>query len=300
MDKNRIVLLLHEAWKKRNNAASSSGEDLPESILRIEDVRVRRLYIFFYFTICTHPDAHLLLMSNIRALESLPPPESPPPSAWEAPSGVLNPAHILGTPLSKLSKVLAKSYSLQVMQKLHVVSKYVCEHGEIPRTLSDLLRLKCISEFHAHRVMHHAWGECAGIPPANTIVRTMFRLGWLEERFSSSGKRANMRMSGERARAVQKSMENAFSQKLWKFITPSFNYHGYTVCKEADPQCDRCMLNSVCPSSSAPSKYMVPLKYPEEEYDLSDMEQESSRESACSLMSESLTEEEDMSDVRGG
>ena len=108
-------------------------------------------------------------------------------------------------------------------------------NGEIPQTMKDLTRLPGVGRKTANVVLGNAFGiPDSGITIDTHMIRVMNLLGWAE---------------GKNAVKIERDLMKVIPVDDWVDITHLIIDHGRAVCKAGRPQCDRCVLSDLCPSS---------------------------------------------------
>lgn len=117
-------------------------------------------------------------------------------------------------------------------RNLHASSVKIMQdfHGEVPQTMDELTSLPGIGRKSANVIL----GNCFGIPgfPVDTHVRRVLnRIGAVK---SDSPER------------IETVVNAAIPPELWTNFSHLIIQHGRQVCHAAKPECDKCILNSVC------------------------------------------------------
>ncbi len=106
--------------------------------------------------------------------------------------------------------------------------------GEVPRTMSELVRLPGVGRKTANVVLGNAFGIDEGVVVDTHVRRVAGRLGL-------SGERDPEKIERDLLRVVPEGERTLFSHLLI--------FHGRRVCKARKPDCPNCVLNDVCPSA---------------------------------------------------
>jgi endonuclease-3 len=106
--------------------------------------------------------------------------------------------------------------------------------GEVPRTMSELVRLPGVGRKTANVVLGNAFGIDEGIVVDTHVRRLSNRLGLSSEHDPEKIERDLLRVVPEGERTL-------FSHLLI--------FHGRRVCKSRKPNCPGCVLNHMCPSA---------------------------------------------------
>lgn len=103
--------------------------------------------------------------------------------------------------------------------------------GRFNATISDLCKLKGIGRKTASVILHHTIGSDLGFPLDTHCNRVFTRLGWLGPGSAITREKALLHLFPEGHR---------YSTYL------SLTWHGRTICKAIQPQCDSCHLRLHC------------------------------------------------------
>ncbi|MCA1688432.1 MAG: endonuclease III [Actinobacteria bacterium] len=108
--------------------------------------------------------------------------------------------------------------------------------GEVPRTMEELVALPGVGRKTANVVLGNAFGVDEGVVVDTHVRRLSNRLGLTEEKEPEKIEQDLLRVVPEKDRTI-------FSHLLI--------FHGRRVCKARKPDCPGCVLNDVCPASTA-------------------------------------------------
>ncbi len=109
------------------------------------------------------------------------------------------------------------------------------EHGgEVPRTISELVRLPGVGRKTANVVLGNAFGIDEGVVVDTHVRRLVGRLGLSSQHDPEKIERDLLEVVPEGERTL-------FSHLLI--------FHGRRVCKSRKPDCPGCVLNDICPSA---------------------------------------------------
>ena len=106
--------------------------------------------------------------------------------------------------------------------------------GEVPRTMSELVRLPGVGRKTANVVLGNAFGIDEGVVVDTHVRRLAGRLGLSNEHDPEKIERDLLKIVPEGERTL-------FSHLLI--------FHGRRVCKSRKPDCPGCVLNDICPSA---------------------------------------------------
>jgi endonuclease-3 len=105
--------------------------------------------------------------------------------------------------------------------------------GQVPRRLEDLLRLPGVARKTAN-VVAAELGEPQGIVVDTHVRRLSQRLGLTRE---------------EDPVKIERDLQKLVPREYWGVFPHLLIWHGRRVCLARAPQCERCVLNNLCPSS---------------------------------------------------
>jgi endonuclease-3 len=114
-----------------------------------------------------------------------------------------------------------------------IVERY---HGEVPRTMAELLTLPGVARKTANVVLGNAYGVVEGVVVDTHVGRLARRMGLSD--------------SEDPAR-VEQDLMALFPQRDWLALSHALIYHGRAICQARQPLCDRCALVDVCPTGQA-------------------------------------------------
>lgn len=107
------------------------------------------------------------------------------------------------------------------------------EHGgEVPQELDLLTALPGVGRKTANVVLGNAFGKATGIVVDTHVKRLSFRLGLTAQK------------SPER---VEEDLLELVPQVDWIQFSHWLIFHGRQTCKARKPQCERCVLEGLCP-----------------------------------------------------
>ena len=107
--------------------------------------------------------------------------------------------------------------------------------GEVPRTMDELLTLPGVARKTANVVLGNAFGIAGGIVVDTHVRRLSQRLGLTKH--SDPEK-------------IEQDLLKLVPKKDWIKFSHMLIYHGRYVCKAIRPECEDCVLNDLCPSST--------------------------------------------------
>jgi len=111
-------------------------------------------------------------------------------------------------------------------------------HGEVPRTMEELLELPGVGRKTANVVLGNAFNVNAGVVVDTHIQRLSQRLG-----FSSA----------QTPEKIERDLMAMVLQEEWTVFSHRMIQHGRRVCAARKPKCNECLLAPDCPFVVAPS-----------------------------------------------
>jgi len=105
--------------------------------------------------------------------------------------------------------------------------------GQVPRRMEDLLRLPGVARKTAN-VVAAELGEPQGIVVDTHVRRLAQRLGLTKE---------------EDPVKIERDLQKLVPREYWGIFPHLLIWHGRRVCDARAPQCGRCVVNDLCPSS---------------------------------------------------
>lgn len=132
-------------------------------------------------------------------------------------------------------------------------------HGQVPRTMDELLTLPGVARKTANVVLGNAFNVVVGIAVDTHVVRLSQRLR-LVDLEKIGGKKVLTFVSPERSRRIdfkkdadpveiEQQLMETIPKEDWFTATYLLIDHGRAVCKAQRPDCEACVLNTICPSS---------------------------------------------------
>lgn len=108
--------------------------------------------------------------------------------------------------------------------------------GNIPQTRDDLMKLPGVGRKTANVVMNIVYGE-----PTMAVDTHVFRMG---NRLKFA--------SGSTPEEVEEKLLKKIPKEFLRHAHHWLILHGRYVCKARKPECDRCIINDLCPSAFEP------------------------------------------------
>jgi endonuclease-3 len=146
------------------------------------------------------------------------------------------PEDYLAVPLEELERdIYATGFFRQKAKALRGTMTMLIEEfdGVVPRRLEDLIRLPGVARKTAN-VVAAELGEPQGIVVDTHVRRLSQRLGLTRE---------------EDPVKVERDLQRLVPREYWGIFPHLLIWHGRRVCIARAPQCERCVLNDLCPSS---------------------------------------------------
>jgi endonuclease III len=123
-----------------------------------------------------------------------------------------------------------KTKSIQGTSKV-LSEKY---HGEIPRTMDELLELPGVARKTANVVLGNAFEIKSGVVVDTHVTRLSHRLNLTQEKT---------------AEKIEQVLIELVPKKDWVVFPHLMIYHGRKICKARNPLCADCEVEKLCPSS---------------------------------------------------
>ena len=114
--------------------------------------------------------------------------------------------------------------------------RILAEHdGAVPDTMAELTELPGVGRKTANVVLQHGHEVVEGIVVDTHVMRLSQRLG-LTERSSRD--------------AIERDLMGVVPEDRWQRLTHLLIAHGRAVCSARSPDCEACVVEAVCPSST--------------------------------------------------
>ena len=146
------------------------------------------------------------------------------------------PEDYLAVPPEELERdIFATGFYRQKTKALRGTMTMLIEEfdGQVPRRMEDLLRLPGVARKTAN-VVAAELGEPQGIVVDTHVRRLSQRLGLTRE---------------EDPVKIERDLQKLVPRERWGLFPHLLIWHGRRVCLARAPQCERCVLNDLCPSS---------------------------------------------------
>jgi endonuclease III len=146
------------------------------------------------------------------------------------------PEDYLAVPAEELERdIYATGFYRQKTKALRGTMAVLIEDfdGEVPRTLKELLRLPGVARKTAN-VVAAELGQPQGVVVDTHVRRLSQRLGLTRE---------------EDPVRIERDLQKLVPRERWGVFPHLLIWHGRRVCLARAPQCARCVVNDLCPSS---------------------------------------------------
>ncbi len=107
-------------------------------------------------------------------------------------------------------------------------------HGQVPKTMEELLELPGVARKTANIVLYNAYDITAGVAVDTHVTRLSQRLGLTEQKDQNK---------------IEKDLMQITPKEKWMPLTDLLIFHGRQVCMAKKPRCEICVLNKICPSA---------------------------------------------------
>ena len=107
-------------------------------------------------------------------------------------------------------------------------------HGEVPRTMEELLRLPGVARKTANVVLGVAYGIAVGIVVDTHVTRLSNRLGLTKQKDAVK---------------IENDLIELVPKNDWIIFSHLLIFHGRRICKARRPLCEECPVETLCPSS---------------------------------------------------
>jgi len=106
--------------------------------------------------------------------------------------------------------------------------------GEVPASIEELTKLKGVARKTANVVLGNAFGVVEGIAVDTHVWRLAHRLGLSDKKNREK---------------IERDLMEAFPREKWLAVNYLLIEHGRKVCDAKRPDCEGCVLSSLCPSA---------------------------------------------------
>jgi uracil-DNA glycosylase len=105
-------------------------------------------------------------------------------------------------------------------------------HGEVPRTMDELLTLPRVGRKTANIVLNHAFNIPTGIIVDSHAARVCRRLGLSK---------------AKKAEKIELELLQFVPKEYWISLGPAMVLHGRYTCTNLKPNCAECIMSDICP-----------------------------------------------------
>jgi endonuclease III len=147
-----------------------------------------------------------------------------------------SPEDYLAVPQEELERdIFATGFFRQKAKSLRGTMRMLLDDygGEVPRTIEELVRLPGVARKTAN-VVAAELGEAQGIVVDTHVRRLAQRLGLTRH---------------DDPVKIERDLMRLVLRESWGIFPHLLIWHGRRVCHARNPECERCVLNDLCPSS---------------------------------------------------
>jgi endonuclease-3 len=112
-----------------------------------------------------------------------------------------------------------------------IITEY---HGEVPRTMPELLSLAGVARKTANVVLGNAFGIVEGFVVDTHVGRLSRRLGWTQLHDPVK---------------IEQRLMRIVPEQDWLDLSHLLIFHGRAICESRKPRCSQCTLVPLCPSA---------------------------------------------------
>ena len=114
------------------------------------------------------------------------------------------------------------------------------EHdGEVPRSMDELTDLPGVGRKTANVILGNAFGIDEGVVVDTHVRRLSNRLRFV----------GTARKKEKNVRKIERRLMELFPRERWTNLSHLLIWHGRRVCDARKPECERCVVSHLCPSS---------------------------------------------------
>lgn len=110
-------------------------------------------------------------------------------------------------------------------------------NGNVPSTMEELDSIPGVARKTANVVLHNAFGKAEGIAVDTHVTRIANLLRLTRQKDPVK---------------IEHDLQGLVPQEQWGVVTHLLIDHGRAICIARRPQCERCMINDLCPSARRP------------------------------------------------
>lgn len=107
-------------------------------------------------------------------------------------------------------------------------------HGEVPRSLAELVALPGVGRKTANVVLGVLWNQPEGVVVDTHVMRISQRLGWSKNAVPE---------------AIERDLCAILPREDWDRASHVLIFHGRYCCYARKPGCEQCSVSDVCPSA---------------------------------------------------
>jgi endonuclease-3 len=108
-------------------------------------------------------------------------------------------------------------------------------NGEVPDSMEELVKLPGVGRKTANVILGNAFRKNEGVVVDTHVGRLSGRLGLTKQTDPVK---------------VENDLMQLFAREDWTMLAHVIVFHGRRVCFAKSPQCEKCTLNEICPSST--------------------------------------------------
>jgi endonuclease-3 len=109
--------------------------------------------------------------------------------------------------------------------------------GEVPDSMALLVKLPGVGRKTANVILGNAFSKNEGVVVDTHVGRLSARLGLTRQTDPVK---------------IEQELMPLFPQEEWAMVAHVLIFHGRRVCFARSPQCEKCTLSEICPSSAIP------------------------------------------------
>jgi len=106
--------------------------------------------------------------------------------------------------------------------------------GEIPKNMEDLVKIPGVARKSANVILNEGFNMAEGIVVDTHVSRVSNRLGLT---------------TNTDPKKIEKDLMDILPKNYWRNFSGNVVLLGRYVCKARKPECDKCVLNDICPSA---------------------------------------------------
>jgi endonuclease-3 len=106
--------------------------------------------------------------------------------------------------------------------------------GEVPKNMDDLVRIPGVARKSANVILNEGFNIAEGIVVDTHVSRVSNRLGLTKN---------------TDPKKIEKDLMEKLPKDYWRNFSGNVVLLGRYVCKARKPDCDKCILNDICPSA---------------------------------------------------